>query len=181
MIIDFGTDSTDKKRPFVGPGSFYVALTRVKNGNKVYLKSFDKSYIVVDPKIKEKVSSFIKFNSYQPKKVYLDEMIFEKNDQELKMGYLNCRGILDGGHGEYINFDRNLLGIDLLVLAETMLTSSISNEDIQTVLTRWKILKRLDATDGKHMGLLLLVPREKVELWEPHIESFMHFSRKLYF
>ena len=86
VIIDFGPEASSKKKQFIGPGSFYVALTRVKNGSKVFLKSFDKSYIVVDPKIREKLKSFIAFNSYQTKKVYLDENIFEDSEKEVKLG-----------------------------------------------------------------------------------------------
>ena len=87
----------------VCPGSFYVALTR--EGKNVFLKSFEKSYIAVNEKIEEKISAMRKFNSYQFKKIYLDQNIFENNQSEVKAGYLNINGLMDGGHAEYLNED----------------------------------------------------------------------------
>ena len=55
MIIDFGPDLVNKIRNYILPGSFYVALTRVKMGSAVFLKSFDPSYIQVNKSIEEKV------------------------------------------------------------------------------------------------------------------------------
>ena len=52
VIIDFGPDKELNMRNYVCPGSFYVALTRVKERNSVFLKSFDKSYVLVYKKIK---------------------------------------------------------------------------------------------------------------------------------
>ena len=43
VIIDFGPNLELKIKNYICPGSFYVALTRVREGNKVFLKSFDKS------------------------------------------------------------------------------------------------------------------------------------------
>ena len=50
VIIDFGPDKKNKIKNFILAGSFYVALTRVKLGSKVFLKSFDESYIKVNKK-----------------------------------------------------------------------------------------------------------------------------------
>ena len=44
VIIDFGNDKINKIKNFICPGSFYVALTRVKLGSKVFLRSFEKSF-----------------------------------------------------------------------------------------------------------------------------------------
>ena len=41
VIIDFGPDKKLKIKNFIIAGSFYVALTRVKSGNKVFLKRVD--------------------------------------------------------------------------------------------------------------------------------------------
>ena len=53
VIIDFGENKELKLKNFITAGSFYVALTRVKNGSKVFLKSFDPSYIVVNRSVQE--------------------------------------------------------------------------------------------------------------------------------
>ena len=73
VIIDFGPDVNLKIKNHICPGSFYVALTRVKEGKKVFLKSFDKSYILENPATEEKVNAMKTFKQYQFKKVYLDQ------------------------------------------------------------------------------------------------------------
>ena len=64
---------------------------------------------------------------------------------------------MDGRHAQYINADHNLMNLDVLVLAETKLDSSISEEDVMKHLERWMVLGRYDSKDGlKHMGLIIL-------------------------
>ena len=87
-----------------------MALTRVKEGKKVFLKSFEKSYIQVNKSIEEKVKAMMLFRPYQFKKIFLDQKIFENDNMEIKAGYLNINGLLDGNHGHYLNADHNLLG-----------------------------------------------------------------------
>ena len=77
VIIDFGPDVANKIKNFICPGSFYVALTRVWVGCKVFLKSFNKNYIKVNKSIEEKVDAMRKFRGYNFKKIYLDERIFK--------------------------------------------------------------------------------------------------------
>ena len=45
VVIDFGADIEHKIKNYICPGPFYVALTRVREGCKVFLKSFDRSLI----------------------------------------------------------------------------------------------------------------------------------------
>ena len=69
------------------------------------------------------------------------------------------RGYLESNHAEYLDNDRNLLNLHLLVVSETWLTFNTSNEQVIKKLKNWKVIKRLDATDNtKHMGLMLLAP-----------------------
>ena len=86
---------------------------------KVFLKCFGRSYIQVNKSIEEKVAAMRKFRQYKFKQIYLDERIFEIDGDEIKVGYLNINGLLDGGHAEYLNADLNLLSLDILLLAET--------------------------------------------------------------
>ena len=53
VIVDFGSDTELKIKSYIVPGGFYVAITRVREGRNLYLKSFDPSYIKVDPRIEE--------------------------------------------------------------------------------------------------------------------------------
>ena len=114
-----------------------MALTRVKEGSKVFLKSFDTSYIKVNKDIAEKIKAMKQFRPYNFKKVYLDEKIFNNDAMEWKIGYLNINGLIDGGHAEYLNSDYNLINLDLLGLSETKLDQSI------------QVVARLDSEEGK--------------------------------
>jgi hypothetical protein len=177
VIIDFGPDKERGIKNFICPGSFYVALTRVREGKKVFLKSFEKSYIVVNEKIEEKISAMRKFNSYQFKKIYLDENIFEKENSSVKIGYLNINGLLDGGHAEYLNEDKNLNHLDLLTLAETKLDKKTVSSDLDKVLSNWNIVCRYDADDAsKHMGLIVLASKKSGILHQ--LQSFRHQTAK---
>ena len=177
VIIDFAEDKERKIRNFLQFGSFYVALTRVRNGSKVFLKSFDRSFIVENKNIAAKLEAFKQFNSYKPKKIYVEDEIFENPAEETKFGYLNCNGLMNANHAQYINCDRNLKNLDLLALAESKLTTGYKDENIAEVLTDWKIVKRFDAPDGKqHMGLLLLSPKEKFNMIDPHIYSVQYLN-----
>ena len=117
-------------------------------GSKVFLRSFDRSYIKVNKSIEDKVNAMRKFRQYTFKKIYLDERLFEKDDAELKAGYLNINGLVDGDHGDYLNSDHNLKHLDILVLAETKLYKSWSTDKLQDILSDWEILRRYDADDG---------------------------------
>ena len=155
VVIDFGAEKNMKN--YICPGSFYVALTRVREGCKVFLKSFERSYIQFNPGVEEKVNAMRKFQPYLFKKVYLDEEVFENNGDELKIGYLNINGLRDGNHAKYLNSDHNLLNLDVLVLSETKLNQYDCAESAYTDLYNWKVLERYDAGDGrKHMGLLVM-------------------------
>ena len=157
VIIDFGPDKEHKIKNYICPGSFYVALTRVREGVKVFLRSFNKSYILVNKKIEEKVDAMIKHRSYVFKKIYLDHKIFEVDEYEIKAGYLNINGLQDGNHDLYLNADHNLSNLDILVLAETKLGKNCENESLKKNLDNWNILGRYDSDDEKkHMGLLLV-------------------------
>ena len=160
VIIDFGPDLKNKIKNYILAGSFYVALTRVREGRYVYLKSFDKSFIKVNKKIEEKVEAMLKFNKYEYKKVYLDQKIFEVDEYEMKVGYLNINGLLEGNHGIYLNADKNLNNLDFIVLAETKLTKECDTKVLENSLSNWKILGRYDSQDQRnHMGLMLLSSR----------------------
>ena len=155
VIIDFGEDLERKIKNFICAGSFYVALTRVKTGSSVFLKSFDSSYIQVNRRIEEKVNAMRKFKPYLFKKIYINEKIFES--KEIKVGYLNINGLCEGNHALYLNSDHNLGHLDILVLAETKLIESNCSKDVENLLDNWTLLGRYDSKDGKkHMGLLLL-------------------------
>ena len=61
VIIDFSTHAGEKAN--IQFGFFYVALTRVKEGKNVYLKSFNKNYITFNKRVEDKIESMKKIQS----------------------------------------------------------------------------------------------------------------------
>ena len=155
MIIDF---SSPKARIFLG--SFYVALTRVRNGASFYLIDFKPEYIQANQDVEKKLLSMITFSSYNFKKIYLDNDIFDgdtDSNKELKIGYINTNDLSVSSSDVFINSNANLLHLDILCVADTRLTKVKSSEDLERSLCNWSILQRFDSYDGgEHMGLLLL-------------------------
>ena len=158
VIIDFGSNLELKIKNFICPGSFYVAVTRVREGSQVFLKSFDKSYIKVNKKIEEKVEAMKKYRKYIFRKIYLDLKIFENDNCEIKADYLIINGLIDKNHALYLNAHHNLKHLDILVLAETILYEKDGNMALKEMLSYWNIFGRFVSVDGtKHTGLIFLL------------------------
>ena len=75
-----------------------------------------------------------KNNPYCFKRIYLCEQIYEDESDQLKIGYFNINGLLHGSHAEYLNADKNLLNLDILVASETWLTSETDNKIVLSIL-----------------------------------------------
>ena len=185
MIIDFrekedeGSQKKKKKYNCIFNGSFYVAITRVKEAGKLWLRSFDKCFIRTDPRVEYEIETMKIARPYKMLKVYLDEQIFEKG-HEVKVGYLNINGLLDGFHADYLNGDYNLLGLDFLAVSETHLCPTIQTQQLQNILSNWIIHFRFDAPDkDPHMGIIGLVPRNNPRAKEFTHESSHHFNKGL--
>ena len=171
VIIDFQGEG--KEKPFIVEGSFYVAITRAKQAEKVFLANFDKSYIKSSKVVVDKMKSMRKFHQYVFKKIFLSDKIFEDSNKELKIGYLNIQDLTADLHAEYVNSDKNLNYLDILVLAETWLTSQ-SDKEINEKLNNFHILHRYDANDSKkHCGLLILGSKQSIfNLNESTVEEY---------
>ena len=131
VIIDFSHDPGERGN--IQFGSFYVALTRVKEGKNVYLKQFDESHITFNEKVERKISAMRQYKAYRFKKVYLSDQVFKETNKEVKLGYFNMRGFQESNHAEYLDNDKNLLGLHLLVVAETWLSDKTTNRVIQNL------------------------------------------------
>ena len=149
-IIDFRGSS------HIENGLFYTAISRVKKGDGLFLKDFNPSYIKCNKFVEMKIKSMLAFTPYIFKKIRLDEEIY-CNNGELKLGYINIRGLLEGRSIEFINNDKNLQCLDYLVLADTRLDEKTSSQFLEEQLSNWLVLNRYDADDDHcHMGLLVL-------------------------
>ena len=155
VIIDFRGSGTN--RAHIDNASFYTAITRVTNGNNLFLRSFDKKFIRNDPRVEYEINRMRTLKPLKFRKVYLRETIFVPQSNEVKVGYLNINALRDSYHSEYLNGDHNLLHLDLLAIAETHLIATTSTETICQVLDNWHVVDRFDSADNTaHMGILLL-------------------------
>merc|ERR1712243_93822 len=83
--------------------------------------------------------------------------IFVSKENELKIGYININDFLVSRSSTFINKDKNCLALDFLILTDTRLSKSVTNDDIHEELSNWKVVARYDAEDTmKHMGILML-------------------------
>ena len=77
-----------------------------------------------------------KFKQYKFKKIYLEDEIFQMKNCEIRVGYFNINGLLEGNHAEYLNSDHNLKNLDILVIAETKLNKNYDDEIITRTLNK---------------------------------------------
>ena len=156
MIIDFSS-----KKASIRSGSFYTALTRVKRGTDFHLKDFKNEYIQANMEVEKKMKSMETFSPHQCKKFYLDQKIFIHSAAELKIGYININGLYSAESCSMLNSDFNLLHLDILLVADTRLSSSDCQSQLEDNLSNWKVILRADSEDTmKHMGMLLLVSKQ---------------------
>ena len=156
VIIDFSS-----KKPTIQNGSFYTALTRVKRGSDFHLKDFKPEYIQANMEVEKKMKSMKIFSSHRFKKVYLDQKIFIHPAAEIKIGYININGLYSAESYSMLNTDFNLLHLDILVVADTRLSCTDEQSQLENNLSSWKVLLRADSNDTmKHMGMLLLVSKQ---------------------
>ena len=70
--IEFNIEENSPKEIKSVPcGSFYVSLTRVKEGKNVFLKSFEEKYITTNKRVEEKIKSMRVHKTYNFKKIYI--------------------------------------------------------------------------------------------------------------
>ena len=153
VIIDF----IESKR--IDAGSFYTAMSRVRNGQSLFLRDFKPNYISANESVERQMKSMQISVPVTFKKFYLDVNIFEDPINEVKIGYININCLYHNKSDIFLNNDDNLLHLDYLAVADTRLTDNHSDDDLQNKLNNWEILHRFDATDNmtmKHMGFLLL-------------------------
>ena len=151
VLIDF----SDANR--INNGSFYTALSRVKYGSNLYLKEFKPEYIKANPEVEKKMESMKIYKNYNFLKILNTESIFESNEDEVKLGYININDIFSARSIDFLNKDTNLLGLDFLVVADTRLQEETDNECLDHKLSNWIVEARFDSEDKlKHMGMLVL-------------------------
>ena len=133
-------------------------MSRVKDGNSVFLRDFKTDYIKANPDVEKKLTSMMVCSPYTFKKVNLNVQIYE-DGKELKIGYINTNDLFSSASADFINSHYNLQALDLLVVADTRLTNENSIEVLARIFCNWKIINRFDSNDEmKHMGMILMQP-----------------------
>ena len=158
-----GEAIVDYRDNFLLPGSLYVAITRVKDGNKLFMKDFKQSYVLGSSDVEQHMIRMQEQSPYVFSKTYMDEKIFKIDASDLKISYLNVNSLFDGLHAECVNADHHLQNVDLICLSDTRLQDSTTNEEIERKMFNWSVLYRVDCSDSKkHMGLIFLAPKKKL-------------------
>ena len=163
VIIDFR--GSGSRGAHIDNSSFYTAITRVTNGNNLFLRSFEKRFIRNDPRVEFEINRMRTLKDLKFLKVYLREPIFVPPSNEIKVGYLNINALRDSYHSEYLNGDHNLLHLDILAIAETHLKATTSTATLNQVLNNWHVVDRFDSPDNTaHMGILLLSSKANTDV-----------------
>ena len=151
VIIDFSSNR------YIKNGSFYTAMSRVRIGSNLYLRDFQQHYIKAELKVEQQLAAMKLTKPYHFKKFLLDKPVFESEEKEIKIGYININYLHHAQSAKFLNEDENLLNLDLLLVADTRLTTSDSKESIKEQLSNWLIWNRTDSLDNAgHMGMLLM-------------------------
>ena len=164
----------DFRDRFVKEGSFYVTITRVRNGCNLFLRDFNPAYVRASRDVNNKIADMRENKKYVFFKTFLHEKCFKIDSNDLKIGYLNVNCLLDGLHAEYVNADKNLLNLHYLCLSDTRLSKKDDQNKISQVLSNWLTIFRKDSSDGRrHMGLLILSPKHS---WANNSYKGMQFE-----
>ena len=79
VIVDF-------RDGFIIFGSFYVAITRVRAGNNLFLRDFHPGFVKASKEVNDKIKEMRKEKPYQFFKTFLDMPCFKQDQNDLKIG-----------------------------------------------------------------------------------------------
>lgn len=73
VVVDFAKQQNERRN--IHCGSFYVAITRVRERSSLYLKSFQKSYITTNKRVEEKMSNYAEYINTDKNLLNLDFLV----------------------------------------------------------------------------------------------------------
>lgn len=118
----------------------YLGVTRVRSAEGLFVRNFAPSQIKCRDDVKRELQILRRNKQYTFSKTYLETKIWENTD-EVKIGYLNINGL--DAHIDDLNMDNNLSNLDFLCVAETKLSSTTSDEKLNSILG--KVVELLNA------------------------------------
>ena len=128
-------------------GSFFVAMSRVRRLENLFLTSFKRDMIKASSRVKTEMENMRRDKPYifwnHPLSSNVLENLFE-NEKEIKITYLNINGLLEGDHLLDLDHDLNLKNSDLICISETKLGDAdfdIENARIEDVIKQQKVME----------------------------------------
>lgn len=155
VIIDF-TD-VDGKLARVSKGAFYVAITRVRKGDDLFLTRFSPKFIHCNEEVERELKRLSDHAQHQVLRPFLYMPIFSSpdgNPTELKVSYLNVNGLLDADHILDLRADMNLMNSDIICISETKVSKDFP--DIVISIDEFSVVERIDSVGQEcSMGMAL--------------------------
>ena len=150
----------------VPPGSFYVAITRVRTGKDLYLTHFSPAFIKSHKSVEEEMARMTKHCKYEFHKKYLHENIFigcsGENVEDTKISYLNVNGLLNNEHIVDLKHDKNLLNSDFICVSEAKLNDSVLEESI--TIPSFNIISHLTSCSSRSRACYFMGEKEVI-IW----------------
>ena len=140
-------------------GMLFVAFSRAKTLEGVFLKDFDPSYIKCDPNVSRELERLETSGQYKCTTTFNHDRVFISTEtnmpaKEVKCTYLNVNGLLHGNHFPCLKNDINILHSDLVCISESRLSPDIKDNDIN--IDGFILKSRLDQNNKVGtMGMVL--------------------------
>merc|ERR1712002_1021554 len=75
-------------------GQFYVGMTCVRNSSGLFVRNFERSQIVCRNDVKRELSMLKHTKQYMMFKTFLEDKIWQNDQNEIKIAYQNVNGAL---------------------------------------------------------------------------------------
>ena len=140
VIIDYGSNQ-------VKHALFFVPFSRAKTLDGIFLKDFKSDYVHCDPRVLEEYQRLETTARYKFENTYLYDPWFynsstkEVSMPEIKVIYLNIKGIADIDKLTYLQNDINLMSADVICIANTNTSSA---DHISVNLKDFDIISRME-------------------------------------
>ena len=120
-------------------GQFYVGMTRVRNSSGLFVRNFERSQIVCRNDVKRELSMLKHTKQYMMFKTFLEDKIWQNDENEIKIAYQNVNGALCL---DDLDKDINLSNLDFLCIAQSKLTDN--NDANNSKLQNFEIVKNFN-------------------------------------
>ena len=124
-------------------GQFYVGMTRVRNSSGLFVRNFERSQILCRNDVKRELSMLKHTKQYMMFKTFLEDKIWQNDQNEIKIAYQNVNGALCL---DDLDKDINLSHLDFLCLAQSKLMNN--NDAMNSKLQNFEIVKNFNTAEN---------------------------------